>query len=138
MLLSGCSMRAFGEQRSATSAPHDPKQQNGSSRIDEPDGLASVPLTPAVGDPGPLFKPLPQHDTGIHFESPLDYENERKHLFIHSFANGGVCIGDYDGDESPDIYLVGQVGPSKLFRQTATMRFEDVTEQAGVAAPSSA
>jgi len=133
LLLSWCSMRTFGEQRSATSAPHDPKQQNGSSRIDEPDGLASVPLTPAVGDPGPLFKRLPQHDTGIHFESPLDYENERKHLFIHSFANGGVCIGDYDGDESPDIYLVGQVGPNKLFRQTATMRFEDVTEQAGVA-----
>jgi len=133
LLLCWCSARAFGEHRSANSAQSDPKQQHERSSIDEPAGLESVALTPAVGGPGPLFKPLSRHDSGFRFESPLDYDNERKHLFIHGFANGGVCIGDFDGDERPDIYLVGQVGPNKLFRQTANMHFEDVTEQAGVA-----
>ncbi|MCZ6683320.1 MAG: FG-GAP-like repeat-containing protein [Planctomycetota bacterium] len=63
---------------------------------------------------------------------PLDFDHPLKHLFIHGFAAGGVCIGDCDGDGKPDIYLVGQVGPNKLYRQVAPMRFEDVTERAGV------
>jgi hypothetical protein len=39
----------------------------------------------------------------------------------------GLAVGDYDGDGWPDVYLVSQDGPNKLFRQTAPLVFEDVT-----------
>jgi enediyne biosynthesis protein E4 len=48
-------------------------------------------------------------------------------------AANGVCAGDYDGDERPDLFFVYPYGGHQLFRNLGGFRFEDVTEKAGLA-----
>ncbi len=43
----------------------------------------------------------------------------------------GICIGDYDGDGHPDIYL-SNYGPNVLYRNNGDGTFSDVTTRAGV------
>jgi len=43
----------------------------------------------------------------------------------------GVCVGDYDNDGDPDIYL-NNFGPNSLYRNNGNGTFTDVTAQAGV------
>jgi hypothetical protein len=47
----------------------------------------------------------------------------------------GVCIGDYDGDGHPDIYL-SNFGPNVMYRNQGDGTFRDVTRQTGTAAAS--
>lgn len=44
----------------------------------------------------------------------------------------GVCVGDYDNDGDPDIYL-NNCGPNVLYRNNGDGTFIDVTQSAGVA-----
>lgn len=44
----------------------------------------------------------------------------------------GVCVGDYDNDGHPDIY-VNNFGPNVLYRNNGDGTFTDVTQAAGVA-----
>jgi hypothetical protein len=48
---------------------------------------------------------------------------------------GGACIGDVDGDGRPDVFFARTEGPNVLYRNLGDWRFEDITRQAGVAAP---
>jgi enediyne biosynthesis protein E4 len=45
----------------------------------------------------------------------------------------GVCIGDYNNDGHPDIYI-NNFGPNVLYRNNGDGTFTDVTAEAGVAA----
>ena len=94
--------------------------------------ITGVPLAPAVPGSGPLFASLPTERTGVRFENPFEWQHPRRHLYRHGFAGGGVCIGDFDADGRPDIFLTGQAGPDRLFRQVAPLVFEDVTAAAGL------
>jgi hypothetical protein len=64
--------------------------------------------------------------------------------YIFETPAGGVAILDFDGDGKPDIYLLngstiaalegkGKAPRAALFRNLGNMKFEDVTEKAGVA-----
>ena len=66
--------------------------------------------------------------TGLNFQNTLKPENIRNYLI-----NGaGVSVGDFVSDGWPDVFLVGQDGPNRLFRQVAPWKFEDVTERSGL------
>ena len=95
--------------------------------------IVPVPLREAVGAEGTLFELLDAGRTGIDFENRFDWDNERRHLYPHGYAGGGVCVGDYDADGLPDLYLTSQVGRSRLYRQVQDLRFEEVTDAAGLA-----
>ncbi|MFN3240489.1 MAG: VCBS repeat-containing protein [Planctomycetota bacterium] len=70
---------------------------------------------------------MPASESGLSFRNELRPENRYTYL-----TNGaGMAVGDYDGDGLLDAYLISQDGPNKLFRQTAPLRFEDVTAAAG-------
>jgi hypothetical protein len=49
----------------------------------------------------------------------------------HHLYGMGVCVGDFDNDGRPDVF-VSCVGKHRLFRNVDGKRFEDVTESAGV------
>ena len=43
----------------------------------------------------------------------------------------GVCVGDFDNDGRPDLYVTC-LGPNRLFRNLGNGRFQDAADQAGV------
>src|SRR5579871_2036764 len=55
---------------------------------------------------------------------------EKAHLNIPMYGMG-VCVGDYDNDGKPDLYVTG-LGRNYLFHNNGDGTFTDVTEKAGV------
>ncbi len=85
---------------------------------------------PERGRPG--FRALSPDRTGITFENVLSeeglIENEIR-------SNGsGVAVGDVDGDGLADIYFARLEGPNALYRNLGAWRFEEMANEAGVAA----
>jgi enediyne biosynthesis protein E4 len=83
--------------------------------------------------PPPMFRLLTADQTGVSFANTIT--PSRSHDFYQDFFfyNGaGVAIGDIDNDGLPDIYLTGNMVSSRLYLNRGDMRFEDITEAAGV------
>ena len=49
-----------------------------------------------------------------------------------SHTSGGVCVGDFDNDGLPDLFLCQSHGPRRLYRNLGDCRFVDVTVQSGL------
>jgi len=92
-----------------------------------PEPLTSTPLPARAAVDGPRFARLDPAATGLVFHNELRQEN----VVAYVYTGAGLAVGDYDADGLPDVYLVSQDGSNKLFRQTAPLRFVDVTEAAG-------
>ncbi|MCH8822457.1 MAG: VCBS repeat-containing protein [Planctomycetes bacterium] len=121
-LFAGCS------DREATTSP----APTLSTTLSTQGSIESIPLTKSIQHHARSFVSLSPEQTGIDFLNRFDWGNKRKNLYQHGYAGGGVCIGDYDGDGKPDIYLVSQVGRDRLYRQVGNLKFEDVTDAAGI------
>ncbi|MGH7636338.1 MAG: FG-GAP repeat domain-containing protein [Gemmatimonadaceae bacterium] len=81
----------------------------------------------------PLFELLSPSETGITFENTIttsDSVNVQTDLYVYNGA--GVSVGDIDNDGLSDIYLSGNMVSSRLYLNKGGMRFEDITESAGV------
>src|SRR5688572_1647263 len=86
----------------------------------------------ASGEP-PLFRLLDPSRTGVDFSNTIttdDSVNMQSEVFIYNGA--GVAVGDIDNDGLPDLFFAGNMVSSRLYRNTGDMRFEDITESAGV------
>ncbi|MEM7395495.1 MAG: VCBS repeat-containing protein, partial [Verrucomicrobiota bacterium] len=100
--------------------------------------IEKKPFAESASNPGKtLFEKLSAERTGVDFV----YQSvPRKHkgastMFGASTSgttSGGVCIGDYDNDGRPDLYLTQPSGKQRLYRNLGGFRFEDATEKAGV------
>ena len=100
--------------------------------------LLAAALAACSAGEDPLFTSLPASETGLDFENRVEETQELNVFTYRNFFNGGgVGVGDLDGDGRPDLYLTANLGPNKLFLNRTepggAVRFEDVTEAAGVA-----
>lgn len=74
------------------------------------------------------FQKLGADETGIAFHNQLNRENIKNYLL----SGAGLAVGDVDGNGLPDLFLVSQDGPNKLFKQVAPWHFENAGEAAGI------
>lgn len=84
----------------------------------------------AAADAG--FEILSPERTGIDCIHSWEPANKYRHLLEYAFAGAGVCVGDYDNDGWPDVYVSRPIDGGRLYRNTKNFTFEDVTESAGL------
>jgi hypothetical protein len=98
--------------------------------------LAEKALAARSGPRGAtMYATLPPSATGIVVENRYDDPRmwgDRHQEFVYGAIGTGVAIGDFDGDDRPDVYVVSKTEGGRLFRNLGSWRFEDVTERAGV------
>ena len=81
-----------------------------------------------------LFSLLKPQQTGVNFINQLEQTEELNTYTFRNFYNGaGVGLGDFNNDGLVDIYFCGNTTDNKLFLNKGQMKFEDITEMAGVA-----
>ncbi len=90
-------------------------------------------LTACAKKESPLFHEIKSAESGLTFNNEIVEGRQLNMLnYQYLYNGGGVGIGDFNNDNLPDIYFTASVQPNKLFINRGNMKFEDVTEQAGV------
>ncbi|HMG16384.1 MAG TPA: CRTAC1 family protein, partial [Saprospiraceae bacterium] len=81
------------------------------------------------------FEILSGDKTGITFSNILN-EDYTTNIFNYEYLynGGGVAIGDINNDGLPDIYFSSTRGSNKLYLNKGGLKFEDITDRAGVVA----
>ena len=82
---------------------------------------------------GPGFKLLKPEETGVSFNNLIvenDTLNPLKHIYMYNGA--GVGVIDINNDDLPDLFFTGNVVSSKLYLNKGDLKFEDITDKAGV------
>jgi hypothetical protein len=101
------------------------------------DASASEPAkTPAAETPqSALFTLKSPSETGVDFTNLISEDYTYNIItYEYLYNGGGVAIGDIDGDGLPDLYFTSTFQSNKLYRNLGNLKFEDITDQAGVAA----
>lgn len=82
-----------------------------------------------------LFDRLGPERTGIDFTRDWKPPAKWAAEISGSFTGGGVCLGDFDRDGDADIFLSRMTDGGRLYRNLGDFKFEDVTEEMGMASP---
>lgn len=81
----------------------------------------------------PLFRQVKAADSGIQFNNEIIQNDSINVLdFSNVYNGGGVGFGDFNNDGLQDVYLTGNLVSNKLYLNKGDLRFEDITEVAGV------
>jgi hypothetical protein len=80
-----------------------------------------------------LFTLLDAKKTGIDFINTVKNQKNFNIFKYRNFYNGGgVAIGDINNDGLADIYLTGNMVANKLYLNKGNLKFEDISESAGI------
>jgi enediyne biosynthesis protein E4 len=87
----------------------------------------------ACDDEQQLFSLLDSNDSGIYFENKLSPTADFNIIdYAYFYNGGGISIGDISSDGLPDIFFSGNQVGNKLYLNKGNLKFEDITESAGV------
>lgn len=105
-------------------------------------GMAGILLLSATGcgQPGkenatePVFQKLDPAVSGIAFENRVDENYTRNYFdtFAYVYNGAGVATADFNNDGLVDIFFAGNEVGNRLFLNKGNLKFEDITEKAGV------
>jgi len=75
-----------------------------------------------------LFTKISAETSNINFRNKVEETMEFNFLnYPYLYAGAGVAVGDIDNDGLQDVYLVSNQGPSKLYKNTGNLTFQDIT-----------
>ncbi|HDZ14779.1 MAG TPA: hypothetical protein ENH60_07755, partial [Pricia sp.] len=100
--------------------------------------IITILLLVSCSEEGSLFKNPSSNETGIDFENTLTETDDLNILdYLYFYNGGGVAIGDVNNDSLPDIFFSGNQVKNRLYLNKGNLKFEDVSEMAGVTGNSS-
>lgn len=84
-------------------------------------------------DAKPIFNSVSASESGIDFINAL-HENDTLNYFNfrYIYMGGGIAVGDINNDGLLDVYYTGNQVSNKLYLNKGGLKFEDITESAGV------
>ncbi|MES2647102.1 MAG: VCBS repeat-containing protein [Bacteroidota bacterium] len=78
------------------------------------------------------FQLLSSKETGIKFRNDIvETENLNVLAYEYFYNGGGVAVGDINNDNLPDLFFTGNMGANKLYLNQGTLKFKDITKEAG-------
>jgi len=93
--------------------------------------LESVPLAKRTAISGTLFELIASGHSRVDIIHQFP-KNAPLALMQEQGAGCGICAGDIDGDNLPDLFVTNYDQGSRLYRNLGDWRFEEITERAGV------
>ena len=96
--------------------------------------LVTLVLIGCTSNEGELFYNPKATKTGLSFENVLTETDDLNILdYLYFYNGGGVAVGDINNDGLTDIFFSGNMVQNKLYLNRGGLKFEDITELAGVA-----
>ncbi len=84
-------------------------------------------------DKNTLFKLVPPEHSGVTFVNRVEEKDSINILTVQYMYHGGaVAIGDFNNDNLSDIFFSGNMVPNRLYLNRGELKFEDVSEKAGI------
>lgn len=81
----------------------------------------------------PLFTLLSPEESGISFLNSIENKKDFNIFKYRNFYNGGgVALGDINNDGLTDVFLTGNKEPNRLFLNKGDLKFDDISETAGI------
>ncbi|RWZ88072.1 MAG: hypothetical protein EO766_08735 [Hydrotalea sp. AMD] len=81
----------------------------------------------------PMFRVLTDTQTGLHFQNHLKPSpNFNMFKYMYFYNGAGVGAGDFNNDGKIDLFFTANQGDNKLYLNKGGLKFEDVTQQAGI------
>jgi len=72
-------------------------------------------------------------DSGFSFENAITESNDlNAYHFLYIYNGSGVGIGDFNNDGLQDIFMAGNMVPSKVFLNKGGFQFTDITGASGI------
>lgn len=80
------------------------------------------------------FNKVSPFRSGINFNNKVTENDTLNYLiFPYMYMGGGVSAGDINNDGLDDIFFTGNLVQNKLYLNKGNMKFEDISEKAGIA-----